>query len=228
VIERLVPSSSTFSGDIDFVFSLIFWLVGFWFLLSEGVFFWLILRFRKKSPGQKAEYVTGELKSEKRWITIPHLLVLVCDVFIVFFAVKAWYTVKQDLPTAPTQQVVRVEAQQWAWVFTHPGPDGKLDSDDDIRKVNELHVEVDRLYHFQLTSKDVLHSFFIPTVRIKQDVVPGRSIRGWFNATVPGRYELPCAELCGFGHYTMRGFLEVHAPDQYQQWVADRIARAAK
>lgn len=222
MIERLVPAASTFAGDIDFVFSLIFWLVGFWFLLSEAVFFWLILRFRKKAPGQRAEYITGELKSEKRWITIPHLLVLVCDVFIVFFAVKAWYAIKQDLPTSPTQHTVRIEGQQWAWTFTHPGPDGKLDTDDDIRKVNELHVEVDRLYHFQLTSKDVLHSFSVPVFRLKQDAIPGRVITGWFQATRTGEHDIQCTEICGIGHGLMPARIHIETPEQHAAWMAEQ------
>jgi cytochrome c oxidase subunit 2 len=221
LIERVIPSLSTFSGDIDFVFSLIFWVVGFWFLLSEAVFFWLILRFRRKSPGQRAQYVTGELKSEKRWITIPHLLVLVCDVFIVFFAVRVWYDVKQSLPTTPDQRVVRIEAQQWAWTFTHPGPDGKLDTDDDIRKVNELHVEVDKLYHFQLSAKDVLHSFSVPVFRLKQDAIPGRVITGWFHATSTGEHDIQCTEICGIGHALMPARIHIETPEQHAAWMAE-------
>jgi len=221
MIERLVPAASTFAGDIDFVFSLIFWLVGFWFLAAQVVFFYLILRFRKRSPGQKAEYITGELKSEKRFITIPHLLVLVCDVFIVFFAVKVWYQVKQDLPTSPTQQVVRVVAQQWAWVFTHPGPDGRLDTGDDIRTVNELHVEVDRLHHFQLTSRDVLHSFSVPVFRLKQDAIPGRVITGWFHPSATGEHDIQCTEICGIGHGLMPARIFIETPEQHAAWVAE-------
>lgn len=221
MLERLVPAASTFASDIDFVFSLIFWLVGFWFVISEGVFFWLILRFRRKSAGQKAQYITGELRSEKRWITLPHLLVMACDVFIVFFAVKAWYAIKQDLPTSPTQQAIRIEAQQWAWTFTHPGLDGKLDTDDDVRKVNELHVEVDRLYHFHLTSKDVVHSFSVPAFRLKQDVIPGRIITGWFQATVTGERDVQCTEICGIGHGLMPARIHIETPEQHAAWLAE-------
>ncbi len=81
---------------------MIFWIVAFWFVLAEGVFFYLILRFRKKE-GVPGQYITGELKSEKRWITIPHFAVLVFDVFILFFAVKVWYEVKQNIPDVAGQ-----------------------------------------------------------------------------------------------------------------------------
>ncbi len=221
MIERLVPAASTFAGDIDFVFSLIFWLVGFWLLVSEILFFWLIARFRKKD-GQKGQYITGELKSEKRFITIPHLLVLVCDVFIIFFAVRVWYDVKQSLPTVPDQQTVRIVAQQWAWTFVHPGPDGKLDTPDDITKVNELHVEVDKLYHFQLTSKDVLHSFSVPVFRLKQDAIPGRVITGWFQPSRTGEHDVQCAEICGIGHGLMPARIHIETPEQHASWMAEQ------
>src|SRR5678816_3863948 len=153
--EHYVPAASTFAGDIDFVFSLVFWIVGFWFILVQAIFFWLIVRFRKRD-GVKAQYITGELHSEKCWVHWPHMAVLAFDVLILFFAIQVWYNVKQDLPKA--QETVRVVAQQWAWSFEHPGPDGELGTADDIRTVDELHVEVNKLYHFELVSRDVLHS----------------------------------------------------------------------
>jgi cytochrome c oxidase subunit 2 len=220
MIELLgVPAASTYADDIDMVFSVIFWIVGAWFLLAEGVFFWLIWRFRKKD-GVKAQYITGELKSEKRWITIPHNLILVFDVIIVVAAVKVWYDVKQHLPDEPDKQVVRVIAQQWAWTFVHPGADGKLDTPDDIAKLNELHVQVDRLHHFQLESKDVLHSFSVPVFRLKQDVIPGRVITGWFTPTKTGSYDIQCTEICGIGHALMPARIVIETADQHAAWVA--------
>jgi cytochrome c oxidase subunit 2 len=217
MIESLVPAASTYAADIDAVFTLIFVLVGFWFVLTEGVFLWLILRFRKRD-GVRAEYITGELKTEKRWISIPHLLVLVCDVFIIVGAVRVWYNVKQELP--PAAATVRVVAQQWAWSFDHPGPDGKLDTPDDIRTVDELHVENGKLHHFQLVSRDVLHSFSVPAFRLKQDVIPGRVITGWFEPTTPGTYDIQCAEICGIGHALMPARIVVETPQQHAAWIA--------
>jgi cytochrome c oxidase subunit 2 len=153
MVNYFIPSLSTYAGDIDFIINLIFALVGFWFVLSEGAFFWLIFRFRAK-PGVKAEYITGELAHEKKWVTWPHYAVLFCDIFIIYFAVTAWYTVKQYLPEPDS--TVRVVGQQWTWTFEHPGPDGKLDTPDDIRTVNELHIEVGKAYHYKLESLDVL------------------------------------------------------------------------
>jgi cytochrome c oxidase subunit 2 len=226
MIERFVPAASTYAGDIDNLFTLIFVLVGFWLVVSEVVFFWLIFRFRKKD-GVRGEYVTGEEKSQKRWITYPHLLVLVCDVFIIVGAVRVWYDVKQDLP--PAQETVRVVSQQWAWTFHHPGPDGALDTADDIVKVNELHVKVGTLYHYKLEAKDVLHSFSVPAFRLKQDAIPGRVITGWFTPTLAGEFDIQCAEICGIGHGLMGARIHIETPEEHAAWMAQhaRLSIAA-
>ncbi|MEE9608064.1 MAG: cytochrome c oxidase subunit II [Myxococcota bacterium] len=213
----MVPAASSYASDIDFLFTLIFVLVGFWFVACEVAFFWLIWRFRKKE-GVASQYVTGELKSEKRWITIPHLLVLVCDLFIIAGAVKVWYDVKQNLP--PAQQTVRVIGQQWAWTFVHPGPDAELGSADDITTVNELHVQLDTLYHYKLEATDVLHSFSVPVFRLKQDAIPGRVITGWFTPTMTGEWDIQCAEICGIGHGLMGARIHIETPEQHAAWMA--------
>jgi cytochrome c oxidase subunit 2 len=218
MIESLVPAASTYARDVDDLFTLIFVLVGFWFILSEGVFFWLIFKFKKRD-GVPAQYVTGEKKEEKRWITYPHLLVLVCDVFIIVGAVRVWYDIKQNLP--PAQETVRVVSQQWAWTFQHPGADGQLDTDDDIEKVNELHVKAGTLYHYKLESRDVLHDFSVPVFRLKQDAIPGRVITGWFQPTLAGEFDIQCAEICGIGHGLMGARIFIETPEQHAAWIAE-------
>jgi cytochrome c oxidase subunit 2 len=217
MIEYLVPAASTYASEIDFLFDLIFWIVGFWFLLTAGIFGWLIVRFRKRD-GVGAEYITGELKSEKKWITYPHLAVLVFDVVIVVAAVKVWYDVKQYLP--PAEQTVRVIGQQWAWTFVHPGPDGEIDTADDIRKVNELHVAEGTVYHYKLESKDVLHNFSVPVFRLKQDAIPGRVITGWFEPTRTGEWDIQCAEICGIGHGLMGARIHIESAAAHAAWMA--------
>ncbi len=217
MIEHYVVAASSYARDIDNLITLVFVLVGFWFLVTEGVFFWLIFRFRKRE-GVPAQYITGEEQSQKRWITIPHLLVLVCDLFIVAGAVRVWYDIKQDLP--PAQETIRVIGQQWAWTFVHPGPDGELDTADDITKVNDLHVKVDTLYHFKLEATDVLHSFSVPVFRLKQDAIPGRVITGWFMPTRTGEWDIQCAEICGIGHGLMGGRIHIETPEQHAAWMA--------
>jgi cytochrome c oxidase subunit 2 len=213
----MIDQASTYAASIDNLIILVGVLVGFWFFAAEGMFLWLIWRYREK-PGVKTEYLTGDEKHIKRWITIPHLLVLVCDVFIIVGAIQVWYNIKQRLPEPDS--TIRVIGQQWAWTFQHPGEDNQLDTDDDIFTVDDLHVEVDQVYHFLLESRDVLHSFSIPVFRLKQDAIPGRSISGWFEATQTGEYDLQCAEICGIGHGVMAARIHIESSDTHAAWVA--------
>ncbi len=213
-----LDAASSYATDIDAVIGLIAVLVGFWFILAEGMFFYLILRYRKKD-GVRGQYITGKETHLKRWITWPHALIIVCDVVIVFMAVKVWYDIKQDLPEA--QQTVRVVAQQWAWTFEHPGPDGKLDTPDDIKMSDELHVQVDTLYHYELESLDVLHDFSVPVFRLKHDAIPGRVITGWFEPTKTGVYDIQCAEMCGIGHGIMGARIFIETAEEHAAWIAD-------
>ena len=223
MIERWVPQASTYAADIDGIIWLIAVLVGFWFFVAEGVFFWLILKFRAR-PGEKAQYITGEEKKQMRFISWPHYLVLVCDVFIVVGAVRVWVEVKQELPSDAEAQHVRVVSQQWAWSFVHPGADGKLDTADDIRTVDELHVQVNQKYIYELESRDVLHSFSVPVFRLKQDAVPGRVISGWFEATQTGTHDIQCTEICGIGHGMMVARIVIESPEQHAAWIASQSA----
>ena len=217
LLERLVPEASTYARDLDLLFDLIFFLVGFWFLASLFTFFWLCWRFRRRE-GQPAEYYDGSEWKLKRWVTYPHLLVLFCDVFIIVGAVKVWYDIKQYLP--PAEQTVRVIAQQWAWTFVHPGADGQIDTADDIATLDELHLVVGTKYHFKLESRDVLHSFSIPVFRLKQDAIPGRVVTGWFEPTKTGTYDLQCVEICGIGHALMPAKAVIETKEEHAAWIA--------
>ena len=217
-MQLLIPQASSYAASVDGLILLVTVLVGFWFLVAEGMFFWLIWRFRAK-PGVKTQYVTGEEKHLKRWINIPHALVLVCDVFIVIGAIQVWYNIKLRLPEADAS--VRIIGQQWAWVFQYPGRDGKLDTADDLYTTDDLYVQKDKTYHFELQSRDVLHDFSVPVFRLKQDAIPGRTITGWFRPTRTGTFDIQCAEICGLGHGVMAGRIHVQDASQYAAWVAD-------
>jgi cytochrome c oxidase subunit 2 len=210
---------STYAKDIDGLILLIAVLVGFWFFVAEGVLFWLVWKYRA-SKTLRAGYYTGAEKDVKRWITISHALVIICDIFIIAGAIRVWHDVKQELP--PAERTVRVVGQQWAWTFVHPGADGELDTDDDIRTVDELHIEKDKLYHYELESRDVLHCFSVPVFRLKQDAVPGRVIKGWFEAIKTGSYDIQCAEMCGIGHGVMAARLSVETPQEHAAWIASK------
>jgi cytochrome c oxidase subunit 2 len=218
MIERYITQASTFAADIDYVINLIGLLVGFWFTLTVAVFFWLLFRFRYRE-GVPSEYITGEEQVQKRFISIPHYLIMVCDIFIIVAAIQVWTNVKQELPENP-HATVRVIGQQWAWTFVHPGPDGQLDTADDIATVDELHVEVNKPYIYELTSRDVLHNFSVPVFRLKQDAIPGRIITGWFEPTQTGSYDIQCAEICGIGHGLMPGRIVIQSAADHAAWMA--------
>ncbi|GBD27169.1 Alternative cytochrome c oxidase subunit 2 [bacterium HR30] len=222
MLSWLVPQASTSARDIDWLFALILVTVGFWFVVAQAALFTFIFRFRRR-PGVAASYISGERKEEKRWISRPHALVIVCDVVLIVGALLTWKAVKQDLP--PADERIRIVAQQWAWVFVHPGPDGKLDTEDDVRTVNDLRLKIDTTYHFELTSRDVVHSFSVPAFRLKQDAVPGRIVTGWFRPTRLGTYDIQCAEICGIGHALMPARLTIETPAEHAAWYASRSAQ---
>ncbi len=217
MIQNLIEPVSSYAPDVDNLFLLIAVIVMPWFFLAEGVFFYLLWRYRYRE-GQKALYVTGNEPELKRWITIPHNIIILLDLVIIAGAVRGWYMIKQDLPES--ERAVRVTAQQWGWSFLHSGPDGKLDTDDDIETSNELHVEAGQVYHYQLESRDVLHDFSVPVFRLKQDALPGRRITGWFEATKPGEHDIQCAEMCGIGHGIMAARVIIHTPEDFAVWQA--------
>jgi len=216
MLERYATAASTYAHWIDYQFLLIAVLVGFWLILAEAVMFWLIFKFSAKD-GRPTQYITGEEKHQTRWITIPHLLVILCDIVIIVPAILVWYNIKQVLP--PADETVRVIAQQWAWSFQQAGPDGVMDTADDIRTVGELHVKVNTTYHFELMSRDVVHSFAVPAFRLKQDALPGRTITGWFRPNRAGTYDIQCTQMCGIGHALMAGRIIVETPQAHAAWL---------
>lgn len=222
MLSWLPENISTYGGDIDHIFKLVYYVVGAWFLLAEGLFFYFIFRFRRKE-GQPASYLPGKTFKALLWVLIPCVLVLVCDLAIDHASATVWDKVKIELPKADLE--VGVEGKQFVWTFTHPGADGILGTADDIKKLNQLRVPVQKTIVFHLTALDVMHSFFIPKTRLKQDAVPGRTIRGWFKITKEGKFQIACAELCGIGHSVMGAKLFVHSDAAYAAWVAKEEAK---
>ena len=217
-LERYIPNASSYGGQIDYLIIIITIIVGAWFILSEVILFYFIFRFsRKKNP--RAQYVTGEEEHEKKWIKTPHKLILICDVVLLVFAIDLWYTVKQTLPIEEGMQKIRIVAQQWAWTFVHPGADGLLDTDDDIVTIDKLHVMNNTMYHFELQSKDVLHSLGIPVFRLTQDIIPGRTISGWFKPILEGEWDIQCRELCGIGHGLMPARIVIESKEAHVAWI---------
>lgn len=218
MLSWLPENVSTYGGDIDSLMYLIYYVTGAWFFLTYGAIIVFLIRYRRRE-GQKAAYVHGNNLAQASWILIPALVVLALDLWIDFHGSEVWAKIKVNAPSSDLQ--VGVTGKQFNWEIVYPGPDGELGTADDLQMENELHVPVNKTVRVVLKSKDVIHSFFLPNLRLKQDVMPGRTIEAWFEATKPGRYPLPCAELCGFGHSGMEGSLIVHSPDEYQKWVQE-------
>ena len=222
-IAKMIPAVSSFAGDIDFVILLIAAIVGFWFFAALIAFGVLLFQSRRR-PGHKAEYLGTHEHQLERWISWPHWLIIACDLIIIVAAVRVWHMVKQTAP--PADRTIRVVAQQWGWTFRDPGVDNKLDTADDVVTIDRLHVEVDKVYHFELQSKDVMHDFAIPVFRLKQDAIPGRTIMGWFKPTKAGSWDIECAEMCGIGHGLMPARIFVETPEQHDAFLKASAATA--
>jgi cytochrome c oxidase subunit 2 len=215
MMDWLPQNVSTYGGEIDSILYLIYYVIGAWFILLHVLIFWFLFRYRNRK-GHRATYVTGNSLKQAAWILVPGLIVLCLDLYIDYRGSHVWATVKQSSPEPDV--TVGVVGKQFNWEMIHPGPDDRLGTDDDLMIENDLHVPVDSVVQATLTSRDVIHSFFLPELRLKQDTLPGRQIQVWFEVTKPGRYEIACAELCGFGHSGMKGHLYVHTPEDYEKW----------
>lgn len=216
-MDWLPEAVSTYATDIDRIFYVILVVTGVVLVGVEAAIVYLIVRYRGRE-GRKAEYIEGSTKAEVIWTVTP-------AVFIIGLAVASytvWPEVKDPRRFPADAMEVAVEASQFEWNVSYPGPDGRLGTEDDFATRNQLNVPVNRPVIVHLTSEDVIHSFFVPAFRIKQDAIPGKSIRLWFEATRPGEYELACAELCGLGHYRMKARVVVLAQDEYGAWLAEQ------
>ncbi|MBV8134953.1 MAG: cytochrome c oxidase subunit II [Deltaproteobacteria bacterium] len=216
----LLPENvSSFGGDIDSVFRLILYVVGFFFIVAEILLVYFAVHYRR-SRSRHAVYSRGEKAREAAWVLVPAAIVLMFDLGIDAAGHRAWALVKQNPPRGEVE--VLVTAKQFNWNFTYPDKSGKLDSSNSVTLENELHVPAGKVVRIVLTSEDVIHSFWVPNFRLKQDVVPGRKIVAWFKVARPGTYEIACSELCGFGHYSMRGEVIVHTEAEYARWRAEK------
>jgi len=213
LLQWLPENVSTFGSTIDSLFYLIYVITGVIFLLVSITMIAFLVLYRRRE-GVRAGYTHGSQTLEIVWTVVPAIILVVLTVL----SARGWRDIKMRQP--PADVLVKVIGKQFNWRMIYPGPDGAFGGADDLELANELHVPVDRNVVVELESEDVIHSFFLPHLRVKQDALPGRTILVWFNAMRAGRYEIACAELCGFGHYNMRGWLTVHSPEEYAAWVA--------
>jgi cytochrome c oxidase subunit 2 len=215
MLSWLPENVSTYGGEIDRLFYGIYYLTTITFFAVQGTLLVFLFMYRDR-PGRHATYTHGNTTLEIIWTVVPAVILAV----LALVSRSTWAEVKETQP--PSDYEIRISGKQFNWEVAYPGADGKLGTEDDVKMDNDFHVPVNKVVRVQLQAQDVIHSFFVPQFRLKQDAVPGRSIPVWFKATKPGKYEVPCAELCGFGHSGMRGFVYVDTPEQYDAWAREK------
>ena len=194
--------ASTAAGNVDALFIFLLIVSGLMTLLIFVAVLYFAARYRHR-PGVPAEQIEGSIPLELTWSIIP------LGVFMVIFVWGAVVYFKSRTPPRDSTEVY-VVAKQWMWKLQHA--EGQ-------REINELHVPVGRDVKLIMTSQDVIHSFFVPEFRMKQDVVPGRYTVAWFHATKVGTYHLFCTQYCGTQHSGMIGSIVVMDPAQYEAWM---------
>ncbi len=209
----LPPGVSTYAGDIDALYYMILVITGLAFVIVEVALILFIIRYRKRD-GHRAYHTHGNVRAEVIWTAIPAVVVIMIGVL----SGRVWGHIRTTDHLPEDVWTVRVMAKQFEWNVTYPGPDGVFDTDDDFTTRNQLHMPANRPVRILLEAEEVIHSFFVPAFRVKQDAVPGMTIPVWVEVREPGEYEIACAELCGLGHYRMRGMVTVHPDEGFDEW----------
>ncbi len=234
---------STHGHVVDFLINWLHWFMIALFVGWGVYFFYCLIRFRQgANPRATYENVKG---TTSKYVEIG--VVVVEAVLLIGISIPAWSAFKHDFPSDADAFVVRVVPEQFAWNIHYPGKDGVygrtapgfVSSDnllgldpndpnaaDDINSINNLHIPVNRPVIIRLSSKDVIHSFKVPVLRLTQDAIPGTEIRFWFEATRTGTFDLACAQLCGLGHYRMRGQVHIQTPEALEAWLNEQQVEA--
>ncbi len=212
---------STFGPALDNMWLVILWITGIVFFITEITLVVFMVKYRHKE-GRKADYIHGSNKAEVVWTTITFVIVI----GIAFYSKGLWDEIRDPDRIPANAYPIHMMATQFEWNATYAGADGQFDTSDDFVSRNVLHIPVAQPVVVQLQAEDVIHSFFLPEFRVKQDAVPGMITPVWFEATRTGEFTLACAELCGLGHYTMGGTVIVHSQADFQDWLAEQQAEA--
>jgi cytochrome c oxidase subunit 2 len=203
---------------IDHLFYFILWLTGVVFIATELVLVYFFWKYDGRDASRPVQFTHGSHALELVWTILPAFTLL----FIAIYQMNAWADSKIRQPQI--DPIVEVTGRQFEWRLRYPGPDGKFDTLDDVHVVNDLHLPVNEEILLDLKSMDVLHSFFLPNMRVKQDAVPGMRIPVWFRALETGQFDLVCAELCGWGHYKMKGRLTIESRAAFDRWLKQKSA----
>jgi len=231
--------ASQHAAEIDQMTILVHWLMLVLFIGWGAFFIFVLVRFRK-GANPRASYTGAKGKFAK---STEVIVAIVEIVLLVGYAIPAWATRVKAFPSENEAVVVRVVGEQFSWNIHYPGPDGKfgrtdlgkvtadnplgLDrsdaaAKDDITTINQLYLPLNRPVLVHLSSKDVIHSFGLIEMRVKQDAIPGMSMPVWFVPSRLGEYEISCSQLCGLGHFRMRGFITVQNDADFQKWMGDQ------
>ena len=239
----LPVGASASAAGIDHQFAVTYILMGIVFVAAQvglGLFVW---KYRDRDSAAKARYSHGNNTLEIIWTVLTFILFVGLNLM----GTHMWAS-ERFRPAEPGAVQVEVTGMQFAWYFRYPGPDGKfgatkpelidasaggeaavgLDTKDPASKddvvTGTMYVPVNREVEVILRAQDVIHSFFVPAMRFKQDAVPGLAIHMHFTPITTGDYEIACAELCGLGHYKMHGMLKVVSQEEFDKWLAAREA----
>ncbi len=194
--------ASNLAGKVDGVLLTITLLSLFFFVLITVILVVFAVKYRRKRDDEETPYITGSEPLEIIWTVIPSILLIALFVY--------GFVVYKEMRTPPADSVdITVTGKQWLWTFDYYN--GK-------KTLNELYVEQNRPVRLVMMSDDVLHSFFVPGFRVKQDVLPGRYVQLWFTPTKIGTFDIFCAEYCGTGHSVMLGKVNVLSPEAYDIW----------
>jgi cytochrome c oxidase subunit 2 len=237
----LPPQASAHAADVDQLIVLVHWIMAILFVGWGAFFLYTLVRFRQ-SRNAKADY-EGVKSHNSSYLEIA--VAVIEAVLLIGFAIPAWATRVGDPPTDRPPTLVRVVAKQFEWHIHYPGADGifgrttndlisptnaiGLDRSDpsavdDLYTINQLNLPVDTPVLVHLSTQDVIHSFGISSMRVKQDAIPGQEIPVWFEPTMTGDFEINCSQLCGLGHYRMRGFVKIQTQTEFQAWFQEEMA----
>lgn len=206
---------------IDWLFNYTTAMITFFFILVViGLLGFSYFYHHKRHP--QPYYTYGNKKVQILFATIIGIAVFFgIDLNIVRISNEDFTKVFINWPDDKKEEVLKVEvlAQQWMWKFRLAGKDGIFNTEDDVVTINDLRVPVGKKIYFQVTSKDVIHSFFIPNARRKIDAIPGRITRMWMKFNKEGNWNIACAEMCGTHHYLMKAYLTTYSNEDFNNWL---------
>ena len=206
---------------MDNLFNAILYLTGVIFVATGWALFWFLWKYDASKNPEPVKYVHGDHTLEIVWSIVPIAIL----VFIAVYQMNAWADAKLVRPRLESGEIrppiAEVTGRQFEWRIRYASTDGIIGTADDVFTVNQLHLPEGETAVLVIKSQDVLHGFFLPNARVKQDVVPGMKQFVWFKPLKSGQYDIVCAELCGWGHYKMKGRMTIEPRAKFDKWLQE-------